>query len=48
METIYHFKTLKDAENYYYQYFAKNNEDEAGLEHWLEVGVNSGEIIIKE
>lgn len=40
------FKTLKEAENFYFEKFAKNNEDEYGLERWLEEGTKSGDIII--
>ena len=30
------FKTLEEAENYYWANLAKHNEDEEGLERWLE------------
>lgn len=30
------FSNLKEAEDFYFENHAKNNEDEAGLEKWLE------------
>jgi hypothetical protein len=30
------FASLEEAESYYWEKVAKNNEDEAGLERWLE------------
>ena len=32
----YDFETIKEAEDYYYGHLAVNNDDEAGLENWLE------------
>ena len=36
MSDALRFKNLKEAEDYYFANFAKNNEDESGLERWLE------------
>lgn len=30
------FKSLFEAEDYYFEHLAKNNEDYKGLEYWLE------------
>lgn len=45
------FKNLSLAEVYYYENLAKNNEDEAGLERWLEqqeIGIPTPSEIIAE
>lgn len=38
------FKSLKEAEEYYEKNLARNNEDEAGLEIYLEQLVSNGQL----
>ena len=42
------FETLKEAEDYYWENLAINNDDESGLGMWLETGIEFGDIIINE
>lgn len=41
------FKTLEEAEQYYWSSIARHNEDEAGLEIWLEDNVTIKENELK-
>lgn len=42
------FETLKEAEDYYWENLAINDEDDDGLERWLESGIQTNDIIINE
>jgi hypothetical protein len=36
MERKYRFKTISEAEDYFWEKIAKHNDDQEGLELWLE------------